>query len=120
MNCDCELRNRKWNPNTGRCESCDKYYPSKMESTETRPGHGSRNDPNYRFNSLEHAVWVNSSGHGRKIMIQWLISRRYFIIKNPKGETIIDGYGKFSKALDEIGPTLPEICGEHYDPLKED
>ncbi len=24
--CDCELRNRRWNPNTGRCESCRRRY----------------------------------------------------------------------------------------------
>lgn len=27
-NCTCELRNRKWNPNTGRCESCGKRAKS--------------------------------------------------------------------------------------------
>jgi hypothetical protein len=24
--CDCDLRDRRWNPNTGRCESCRRAY----------------------------------------------------------------------------------------------
>lgn len=33
-NCDCELRNRQWNPLTGRCETCgSKYHAAKPAST---------------------------------------------------------------------------------------
>ena len=24
--CDCDLRNRQWNPNTGKCEFCRRWY----------------------------------------------------------------------------------------------
>jgi hypothetical protein len=26
MKCDCDLRHRRWNPNTGRCETCRRGY----------------------------------------------------------------------------------------------
>ena len=29
--CDCELRNRQWNPNTGRCETCRRNYHDRRD-----------------------------------------------------------------------------------------
>ncbi len=34
--CECDLRHRAWNPNTGRCETCGSKFEDRREFLRTR------------------------------------------------------------------------------------
>lgn len=48
--CDCEFRDRQWNPNTGKCENCSRFFLSPTDADEIRCSAGGCKEEALSFN----------------------------------------------------------------------
>ena len=88
MSCECEFRSRRWNPNTGRCETCrGNYAPARAgyevpppEPTDLRCALAAvfedyASQALVRGDRFEHGTWLRAADIAR----EFVVSRRFSV-----------------------------------------